>query len=78
MEDLPVQRHQTSLQYRFKNQVYLAALEQNKGDKDRAETLANVWFNVNFLGCRYGEKLMQQIEALTPEEFKEYSARRKL
>lgn len=78
MEDLPVQRHQTSLQYRFKNQVFKTALDQTKGDKDRAETLANVWFNVNFLGCRYSDSLMQQIEALTPEEFKEYSARRKL
>jgi hypothetical protein len=78
MEDLPVQRHQTSLQYRFKNQVYKTALGETQGDKERAETLANVWFNVHFLGCKYAESLMQQIEKLTPEEFREYAARRKL
>jgi len=78
MEDLPVQRHQTSFQYRFKNQVFQTALGQTKGDREKAETLANVWFNVHFLGCKYSGSLMQQIESLTPEEFKEYAARRKL
>lgn len=78
MEDLPVQRHLTSLQYRFKNEVFLAALKKNGGDRDRAETLANVWFNVNFLGCKYTQTLMEQIEELTPSDFKDYSNRRKL
>lgn len=78
MDDLPVQRHMTSLQYRFKNEVYKRAKAKPGMDDDRAETLANVWFNVNFLGCSYQHELMEQIEELTPQEFREYTSRRKL
>lgn len=73
-----MQRHMTSLQYKFKNEVYRAALTKKAGDRDRAETLANVWFNVNFLGCSYQKELMEEIKELSPPEFGEYTSRRKL
>ena len=77
MEDLPVQRHMTSFQYKFKNDVFKRALADT-GDRDKAETLANVWFNVHFLGCKYSDQIMQQVAKFTSEEFREYTQRRKL
>ena len=77
MEDLPVQRHMTSFQYKFKNDVYLKVLK-DLGDKDKAETLANVWFNVHFLGCKYGEEVMKEVDRYTSQEYLDYVQRRKL
>ena len=72
-----MQRHMTSFQYKFKNEAFKQALKDTC-DRDRAETLANVWFNVHFLGCKYSEQMMQQVEKYTSEEFREYTQRRKL
>ena len=77
MEDLPVQRHMTSLQYRYKNMVYHSALEEGHTPA-KAVTLASVWFNVHFLACKYPPTVMDQIEKYTPIEYKEYMHRRTL
>lgn len=73
----PVERAQTSMQYRFKTQAYMLALSQGK-TAERAETLSNVWYNVHFLGCKYSAALMAEIEAIRLPEFEEYCQRRKL
>ena len=73
----PVERAQTSMQYRFKTQAYMMALSQGK-TAERAETLSNVWYNVHFLGCKYSQAIMQEIETIKLQEFEEYCQRRKL
>ena len=73
----PVERAQTSMQYRFKTQAYMLALSQGK-TAERAETLSNVWYNVHFLGCKYSAALMAEIDSIKLPEFEEYCQRRKL
>lgn len=72
-----MERHLTSFQYRYKNMVYKQVLKEVQS-QDRALTLANVWFNVYFLGCKYPEQIMKEVEKFTPAEYLEYAQRRKL
>jgi hypothetical protein len=77
MEDyMPMDRHMLAFQYKFTNEVYLMALKE-LGDKDKALTKANVWFNVHFLGCKYDPAIMEDLKKFNTPEFSQYLELRK-
>lgn len=68
---LPHRRYETGLQHHFKNIVFMAVLSET-GDREKAETYASLWFNINFLGSEYADVIHQQVQKYTPAEYQGY------
>jgi hypothetical protein len=72
---LPVKRYETGYQHRFRNMVYLSAL-QDLQDEYKAESISELWYNIHFLGSGYSQKVHQTVEKYTPKEYLDYKRKR--
>lgn len=55
--------------------VYLSALKDLK-DEAQAESISELWYNINFLGSGYSEKVHERVDQYTPQEYLDYKRKR--